>query len=203
MSGVRISDGSPIFAFGFCFIYQFKWDIALQRASVGVVELADAPDLGSSANMGMTSERARKWYHRWKLGSTPSVSTIFVEVIQLVECCLAKANAAGSTPRLLLQCLYSSVGRAHPWYGWGHAFKPHCKLHFIEGSHSGWVQWFAKSPNKFIVPRVQIPLPLPFIGVWCNGSITLSKSADWGSNPCTPASTNSFMAKSICKSIVE
>lgn len=53
---------------------------------------------GPAANMGMTSERARKWYRRWKLGSTPSVSTIFAGVIQLVECCLAKANAAGSTP---------------------------------------------------------------------------------------------------------
>ena len=114
-----------------------------------------------------------------------------------------QGKCRGFDPRLLLQCLYSSVGRAHPWYGWGHAFKPHCKLHFIEGSHSGLVQWFAKSPNKFIVPRVQIPLPLPYIGVWCNGSITVSKAADWGSNPCTPASTNSFMAKSICKSIVE
>ena len=46
-------------------------------------------------------------------------------------------------------------------------------------------------------------LSLCHIGVWCNGSITVSKAADWGSNPCTPASTNSFMAKSICKSIVE
>lgn len=84
-----------------------------------------------------------------------------------------------------------------------YGFNSHQTYHFIEGSHSGLVQWFAKSPNKFIVPRVQIPLPLPYIGVWCNGSITLSKSADWGSNPCTPASVNSFMAKSICKSIVE
>lgn len=41
------------------------------------------------------------------------------------------------------------------------------------------------------------------IGVWCNGSIALPKSEDWGSSPCTPASTNSFMEKSICKSIVE
>lgn len=56
---------------------------------------------------------------------------------------------------------------------------------------------------SLLEPRVQIPPLLPFIGVWCNGSITLSKSADWGSNPCTPASANSFMAKSICKSIVE
>ena len=29
------------------------------------------------------------------------------------------------------------------------------------------------------------------------------EGADWGSNPCTPASANSFMAKSIYKSIVE
>lgn len=29
------------------------------------------------------------------------------------------------------------------------------------------------------------------------------EGADWGSSPCTPASTNSFMEKSICKSIIE
>lgn len=56
---------------------------------------------------------------------------------------------------------------------------------------------------SLLEPRVQIPPLLPFIGVWCNGSITLSKSADWGPSPCTPASTNSFMEKSICKSIIE
>lgn len=46
-----------------------------------------------------------------------------------------------------------------------YGFNSHQTYHFIEGSHSGLVQWFAKSPNKFIVPRVQIPLPLPYRGV--------------------------------------